>query len=64
MKTQTGKYLFTIILFFFQVVVFAETPPPPGEFPVDENIWLLVIWALIFGFFVIYKYRSKRKSSV
>ncbi|PRZ26437.1 hypothetical protein [Flavobacterium granuli] len=38
-----------------------NTPPPDG-FPIDENILILIIVALFFGFFTIYKHRLKAKA--
>jgi hypothetical protein len=44
-----------------------KTPPPPPQglpVPIDENIFILLITALLFGIYIIYKHRSKEKSSI
>jgi hypothetical protein len=64
MKTQSSKYIYTIFFVFFEVVVFGQvdpTPPPPPGIAIDDDKWGFFILALIFGIYIIYKYRSKRK---
>lgn len=39
-----------------------RTPPPPDGLPIDENLLILIIVALFFGFFTIYKHRAKVKA--
>jgi hypothetical protein len=41
-----------------------KTPPSPPGTPIDENIFILLITALLFGIYIIYKHRSKEKSSI
>jgi hypothetical protein len=36
-------------------------PPPPPGLPIDENIMILVVIALLFGIYIIYKHSVKRK---
>ncbi|NGY36453.1 hypothetical protein FQU23_002890 [Flavobacterium sp. XN-5] len=38
-------------------------PPPPG-LPIDENILILIIIALLFGIYIIYNHRLKTKASM
>ncbi len=37
--------------------------PPPG-LPIDENIFILIIIALLFGVYVIYSHRLKTKTPI
>lgn len=37
--------------------------PPPG-LPIDENICILIIIALIFGIYVIYSHKLKTKTPI
>ncbi|WP_413999568.1 hypothetical protein ACMDB5_03145 [Flavobacterium sp. W1B] len=39
-----------------------NTPPPPDGLPIDENIVILVVIALLFGIYVIYNHRLKTKA--
>ena len=39
-------------------------PPPPPGLPIDENISILIIIALIFGMYVIYGHRLKTKTPI
>lgn len=38
-----------------------KKPPPPPGLPIDENIMILVVIALLFGMYIIYKHSLKRK---
>lgn len=60
MKTLLSRYIYTVFFLFSGAVVFSQ-PIPPGELPVDENIWILIIAALIFGIYIIYVYRFKKE---
>ena len=63
-----------VVLFLFSAVVYAEDPPipcedpdcppPPPPLPIDENLMLLLIAGVLFGVYVIYKYKFKTKASV
>jgi hypothetical protein len=39
-------------------------PPPPEGLPIDENIFILIIIALIFGIYIIYGHRLKTKTPI
>jgi hypothetical protein len=39
----------------------AACPPPGG--PIDENIFILVFIALLFGTHIIYKYQQNKKTA-
>jgi hypothetical protein len=43
----------------------AELPPPsPPGTPIDENLIILLIVALLFGIYIIYKDKLKTKSTI
>lgn len=42
----------------------AAGPEPQPDLPIDSNLLLLAIAALLFGIYVIYKHRLNRKASV
>jgi hypothetical protein len=39
-------------------------PPPPPGLPIDENIYILLIIALIFGLYIIYSANIKAKTPI
>jgi hypothetical protein len=39
-------------------------PPPPPGLPIDENIFILIIIALLFGIYIIYSHRLKTKTPI
>jgi len=39
-------------------------PDPQPDLPIDSNLWLLAIAALLLGIYVIYKYRLNTKASM
>jgi len=41
-----------------------KKPPPPPGLPIDENIFILIIIALLFGIYIIYSHRLKTKTPV
>lgn len=72
----TNKIIGNLLVFFFGVIsVVAETPPtppmrspgavtppPPPGFPIDENIYMLLIVALFLGIYIIYDNKLKTKT--
>lgn len=42
----------------------AFSVPPPVGLPIDENIIILVIIALLFGIYIIYNHRLKTKAPI
>ena len=73
MKTNLYKVFHKIILLFFCFGYIANaqptepcggpTQPPcdPKDLPIDANITLLVIAAILFGIYTIYKYKLNQK---
>ena len=60
-----------VVLFLFSIGLYAqeeppepEDPPVPPPLPIDENLMLLLIAGVLFGVYVIYKYKFKTKASV
>jgi len=39
-------------------------PPPCEAAPINENIFMLLCIALLFGIYVIYKYQQNKKTAV
>jgi hypothetical protein len=37
-------------------------PPPPPGLPIDENIWTMMLVALLFGIYIIYNFKIKQKT--
>lgn len=67
------KNALCFILFFFSIfsVVAKEsppspyrTPPTPPLLPIDENIYIVMIVALLFGIYIIYNSKLKTKTPI
>jgi hypothetical protein len=41
-----------------------RNPPPPPALSIDENIFVIMIIATLFGIYIIYKHTLKAKNSV
>lgn len=74
MKNKKVPVLITTICLFLNVIVcYAATPPPPPPpggpppplgFPIDENIIAVVVMAVIYGFYIVYKHHLKQKTPI
>lgn len=63
-----GLSLFTNVMSFAQSVSDTKGPPPPNienrppggaQLPVDDNIYILILFGLLLGgYFIVKKYRS------
>lgn len=71
MKTIANKLIFVTIYLLGVTIAFATPKPPPPNYkkppsppglPIDENISVLVIMAILFGIYIIYKYQLKTKA--
>jgi len=68
MREMLNKYVFFITCLFVSFEMDAAppspTPPPPPGFPIGENLGMLFVFALFFGFYKIYISVFKKKRSV
>jgi hypothetical protein len=42
---------------------FKKPPPPPG-LPIDENLYILLLIAVLFGIYIIYRHNLKTKTPI
>ena len=42
---------------------FKKPPPPPG-LPIDENLYVLLVIAVLFGIYIIYRHNLKTKTPI
>lgn len=59
-------FIYNLVLLAVQTASGSQGPPTPGgeatrgpQTPIDENIWILLIVAILFGIYIIYKRNSK-----
>ncbi|EIA09228.1 hypothetical protein [Flavobacterium frigoris] len=76
MKDLQNKYYFLAFFLFGVLSAFADgpdppppappppPPPPPPGLAVDENIFVLLSIAILFGIYIIYKNNIKLKSPI
>jgi hypothetical protein len=75
MKIESNKFYFLIIFLFGIMSAFAQTPPvpsptgrrrppPPPGLPIDENVFILIIIAVLFGIYIIYDFKLKTKTPI
>lgn len=65
------KNALCFILLFFSIIAKGgppsptyRTPPTPPLLPIDENIYIVMIIALLFGIYIIYNNRLKTKTPI
>jgi hypothetical protein len=63
------KNALCFILLFFSIIAKGGPPPPPAPpppplLPIDENIYIVMIIALLFGIYIIYNNRLKTKTPI
>ena len=66
------KYFFTVLTFLFGVFDAIaigppspmKKPPKPPKMPIDENIYILILIAILFGIYIIYNHRLKTKTPI
>ncbi len=68
MKTMARRFFIAIIYLFGVTIAFAgphppspgfKKPPPPPGLPINEDIFFVFIIALLYGLFVIFRYKIK-----
>jgi hypothetical protein len=73
MKTIANKLFFVTTYLFGVTKAFAapkpptpgyKLPPGPPGLPIDENISVLLIFAIVFGIYIIYRYQLKTKAPI
>ena len=73
MKIAQKKTVSFMVFFFSIYSIFAKDPPPaptyrkpppPPHLSIDENIFVVVLIALLFGIYIIYNNRLKTKTSI
>ncbi|MDD5149671.1 MAG: hypothetical protein PHC28_04230 [Flavobacterium sp.] len=73
MKTIANRLIFLSIYLLGVAIAFgapsppspgAKRPPPPPGLPIDENLYIVFIIALLFGIYIIYKYQLKIKKPI
>ena len=78
MKIVWNKFYLLITFLFGIMEIFAKNdkdkgngpptpsptgkPPSPPGLPIDDNIYCLLIAAVLLGIYIVYKYEIKRKS--
>jgi hypothetical protein len=63
------KNALCFILLFFSIIAKGGPPPPPAPpppplLPINENIYIVMIIALLFGIYIIYNNRLKTKTPI
>lgn len=73
MKNIANKFLIIMICLFGVLEASAtpsppspgaRKPPPPPGLPIDENLYIVFIIALLLGIYIIYKYQLKQKTPI
>ncbi|WP_310560257.1 hypothetical protein [Flavobacterium sp.] len=71
MKIIVNRFYITLIYLLGIFIAFAKPgppapnfkrPPPPPGLPIDENILFLLVIALLFGIYIIYKQKINIKT--
>ena len=52
--------IYNVISLVVQTVAGKQAPPPPSQnrapgYPIDDNIWILIVAGIVFGAYIIYK---------
>ena len=69
MKLFSKSFFLIIALIFISATCLAkEGPPPPATpatppgLPVDDNIYILLFFALVLGFYKVYQFKHHKKT--
>lgn len=72
MKIIANKFFINLICLLGVSVVFAgptppspnhKKPPPPPGLPIDGNLYIIVLLAILFGIYIIYRHNLKTKKT-
>ena len=55
-----ASLIYNVLIFAVQATAGDKAPPPPSQnrgpnYPIDDNIWVLIVAGIIFGVYIIYK---------
>ncbi|PWA11347.1 hypothetical protein [Flavobacterium laiguense] len=69
MKTNASNTTLHTLLLLTGINVYCQAPPEPGDEtppdgPINENINMLLLIALLFGIYIIYKHVQKNKKPI
>jgi hypothetical protein len=73
MKTMSSKFFIVIIYLMGITIAFAgphppspgfKKPPPPPGLPIDEHIFIVLIFALLYGLYIILRHKLTTKNPV
>ena len=73
MKIIANKFFITLICLLCVSFVFAgpnppppthKKPPPPPGLPIDEHIYMIVVFVILFGIYTIYRHNLKTKTPI
>ncbi len=73
MKTIVYRFFVLIIILFGVMDAFAapsppapgaKKPPPPPGLPIDDHILVLLIMAILFGIYIIYRHQLITKAPI
>jgi hypothetical protein len=58
--------IYNVLIFLVQAASSNQAPPPPSQnrgpnYPIDDNIWVLLVVGILFGVYLIYK---RNRSSI
>jgi hypothetical protein len=73
MKIIANKFFINLICLLGVSLAFAgpnppapthKRPPPPPGLPIDENIFIIVLFAILFGIYIIYRHNLKTNTPI
>lgn len=68
MKIIKKKFFICILLLLTGAIGYTQPPAPgdedPPQLPINEHINILLLIALLFGFYIIYKHIKNKKASI
>jgi hypothetical protein len=72
MKNLKANFYITLTFLLMETVIYADDPPCPEcdenpghpDLPIDQNIKILIIIAILYGSYKIYKHIQNKKASI